>query len=212
MDNKKTIAVFGGTGKVGAHFIQLALDAGYNLQVLVRNQSKFNHSDHENVDMIVGDATNMDDVEKTVSGADLVVSCLGGTSKVLIMENSYNNIMSAAAKQAHPPRCIMISSIGMGGSSWVIKIMLTLIGGKAMIDDFERGDKRVREETLVPFVLVRPYALTDKPGTGMYRIIPGKDGTFAKPISRADVALFFLHCIEDNQWDSGPVMLGGKNR
>ncbi|MEM7535986.1 MAG: NAD(P)-binding oxidoreductase [Chloroflexota bacterium] len=212
MENKKLIAVFGGTGKVGSHFIEYALEAGYNLRVLVRNASKFTHADHDNVEVVVGDATNAEDVEKTVAGTDVVVSCLGPTSKVFIMEDAYRNIMSAAAKQPQPPRCLMISSIGMGGSSWLIKVTLTMIGGRAMIKDYERADKLVSEETKAPFVLARAYALTDNPGNGAYKILPGKDGTFARPISRADVALFFLHCVEDTQWDSGPVMLGGAKK
>jgi len=49
MNNKKTIAVFGGTGNLGTHFVQLALDAGYSLRVLVRNKSKFTNAEHPNV-------------------------------------------------------------------------------------------------------------------------------------------------------------------
>ena len=208
MSNKK-LAVFGATGKVGSHFVRQALEAGYTLRVLVRNAAKFGYSDRANVDVIVGDATDLGDVEKTMASADVVVSCLGNPKNVLIMEKAYDNIMTAAAKQAQPPRCIMISSIGLGGSSWLIKLMLTLIAGKASVDDGEQADKRVREDSKAPFVLVRPYALTDKAGIGNYTLIKGKDGTFARPISREDVALFMLRCVEDDQWDKRAVMLGG---
>ena len=206
------IAVFGATGKVGNHFVEQALEAGYTLRVLVRNESRFNHADHDNVEVVVGDATRFEDVERTISDAQVVVSCLGNPKRALIMEKAYDNIMTAAAGQAQPPRCIMISSIGLGGSSWLIKLMLTLIAGKAAVDDGEKADKQVREDREVSFVLVRPYALTNSAGLGRYKIIRGKDGTFARPISRRDVALFMLRCVEDKGWDNRAVMLGGKRR
>ena len=118
--------------------------------------------------------------------------------------------MTAAAKQPQPPRCIMISSIGLGGTSWLIKFMLTLIAGKATIADYEKADKRVREETAVPFVLVRPYALTDKPGNGRYHASKKQNATIMRPIPRADVATFMVDAVADTQWDGKlGVQLGG---
>ncbi len=215
MNNKvQTVAVLGATGKLGNHFVNKALDAGYNLKALVRNRSKFTHSENPSVKVIVGDATKPGDVESTISDTDVVVSCLGGTSKkIQIMEDCYDNIMNSAAQQSQPPRCIMISSIGLGGSSWFVKFLLTLIGGKAGIEDFEKADKRVREDAKVPFVLVRPYALTDKPGIGAYKILPGKDGTFAMSITRSDVAKFLVECVSNKSWDNKPgVLLGGAKK
>ena len=88
-----------------------------------------------------------------------------------------------------------------------------MIGGKSSFDDYEAADKRIREESTVPRLLVRPYGLTDKPGTGEYKIIEKQAGTFAKPISRADVAKFLVNAVEDSTWDSTPgIQLGGKKK
>ena len=58
---------------------------------------------------------------------------------------------------------------------------------------------------------MRPYALTDKPGTGEYKIIEKQSATFAKPISRADVTKFLVNTLEDRTWDNTPgIQLGGK--
>ena len=140
----------------------------------------------------------------------VVVSCLGSTGKHFIMYSAYNNILNAAAKQPQPPRCIMISSVGLGGTSWLLKLMLTMIAGRATLADFEHADKRVREETVVPFVLVRPYALTDKPGNGRYHATQKQNATFMRPISRADVATFMVDAVDNRQWDGKRgVQLGG---
>jgi uncharacterized protein YbjT (DUF2867 family) len=211
MTGNKTIAVFGATGKVGSEFVNMALEVGYRLRALVRDRAKFSHGDNPSVEVLEGDATKADDVTRVIEGADLVASFLGRPKKgVHIMFAAYDNIMNAAARQPTPPRCLMISSVGLGGSSWLIKGVLTLIAGRADIEDFEQADARVRADTRVPFALIRPYALTDKPGTGRYKVLPGHTAHFAKPIARADVARFFLDCLDETQWDSSSeVNLGG---
>ena len=166
MGNKKRVTVFGASGKVGREFVNMALDAGYSLRAFVRNCSSFAHADDPHVEVIEGDATNPGDVARAVAGADVITSFLGNPGKdVHIMFTATNNILTAAAAQPTPPRCLMISSVGVGGSSWLIKGMLTLIGGRAGFEDYERAEARVRNDTAVPFVVIRPYALNDKPGT-----------------------------------------------
>jgi putative NADH-flavin reductase len=211
MQEQKKIAVFGATGKVGTHFIEQALRAGYEVRAFVRNRTKLSQTVAEKVEIFEGDALNVADVERAVMGADVVVSCLGSTGKHLIMYSAYNKILNAAAKQPQPPRCIMISSVGLGGTSWLIKLMLIMIAGRATLADFERADKRVREETAVPFVLVRPYALTDKPGNSRYHATQKQNATLMRPIPRADVATFMVDAVADRQWDGKRgVQLGGK--
>ena len=211
MNQQHKIALFGATGKVGTHFVEQALQAGYQVRAFVRDRTKLSQAVSDKIEVFEGDTLNSADVERAVADVDVVVSCLGGTGKRPIMYTAYNNIMTAAAKQPQPPRCIMISSVGLGATSWLIKFMLTLIAGKAAIADFEKADKRVREETAVPFVLVRPYALTDKPGNGRYHATQKQNATFMRPIPRADVATFMVDAVADTQWDGAlGVQLGGK--
>lgn len=140
----------------------------------------------------------------------MVVSCIGNPKKVQIMYKSHDNILNTASKQTNIPKCILISSIGCGGTSWIVKQMLTLIGGKASFADYEKADKRISEEKSVPFVLFRPYALSDKEGKERYYVTKNQKGTFLKSISRADVAKFMLDAVTDAQWDGSPgVLLGG---
>lgn len=209
-----TIAMFGATGKVGNAFVEMALEAGHEVRALVRSRARFKQADHPNVFVVEGDATEIDDVREVVGAADVVVSCLGNPpggrrNSILIMEKAADCIMKAAEVQPVPQRCLMISSIGVGGSSWFIKAMLTLIGGSAGFADYERAEGRVRSETAVPFAVVRPYALNDKPGTGKFKVL-GARAHFASAIPRQDVAHFFMTALDDTQWD-GPsgVNIGG---
>ena len=209
MTKNKTIAIFGATGKVGSEFVNMALQDGYSLRVLIRRKKSFKAIDDNRIEVFEGDVTNPEHVENVIVGADIVVSVLGNTHRnVLIMENATENIFRAATAQSNPPRCLMISSVGVGGSSWLIKAMLTLIGGAATFADYESAEARVRNEKQVPFLVIRPYALTDKPATGKYKIIPGDTAHFAKPIARADVAQFFLESVADSSRDGTSVNIG----
>ena len=210
MKNKMTITVFGANGNLGSHFVNQALEAGFKIKAFVRNSSTYEYSNNSKVEVIEGNATNIEDIEKAVTKTDVIVSCLGNPKKVQIMYKSHDNILTATSKQTNIPKCIIISSIGCRGTSWIIKQMLTLIGGKSSFDDYEKADKRISEEKSVPFVLVRPYALTDKEGRGKYYVTKKQNGTFLKSISRADVAKFMLDAVTDDQWDGSPgVLLGG---
>lgn len=70
------IAVFGGTGRVGGRFIEYALADGHTVRALVRDPSKL--AARAGLDVIAGDVLNPADVERTIAGADAVVSGLGG--------------------------------------------------------------------------------------------------------------------------------------
>ena len=163
---KNTVLVFGANGNVGSHFVNQALEAGYKINAFVRSPEKYTVSDNPNVEVVKGDATNYDDVEKAVSGVDIVVSCLGNPlkKKIYIMDKSYETIMLAASKQPNPPRCLMISSIGANGSSWFVRFLLQLFNGKEGFTDYEKADKRMLEEKDVPFVVIRPAGLTNIQG------------------------------------------------
>jgi nucleoside-diphosphate-sugar epimerase len=214
MNSKPTIAVFGARGSVGNHFVNQGFKAGFNIKAFVRNHKKSSLSDNPNVEVVEGNVTNFGDVELAVAKVDVVVSCLGNVKVngkyITIIDTAYDNILTAASKQTNVPRCILISSIGCGGTSWVVKQMLTLIGGKKGFADYEKADKRIREEKKVPFVLVGPYALTDKEGKGKYYVTKNQNGTFLKSRSRVDVAKFMFDTVTDKQWDGSPgVLLGG---
>lgn len=203
------IGLLGATGGVGGHFLKRALEAGHQVHALVRDPSRV-ATDHPHLTTMKGDATNPDDVATLISDLDVVVSCVGNPKGVLIMERTANGVLEAAAKHADPPKCLFVSSIGCGGSSWVIKLVLSLIGGKEGIADYDRADARISGETRVPHVLIRPAALTNKVGTGKYRVF-SSGGTFARPISRADVANFLFDALSTDAWNGrGGFQLAGR--
>ena len=201
------IALLGATGAVGGHFLIKALAAGFEVKALVRTPEKLRKD--ASLSVLKGDVTSPADVAKLISGADVVVSCLGNVKGALIMEKAAEAILQTAAEQSKPPKCLFISSIGCGGTSWIVKCILQMIGGRSSFADYERADDRISREEVVPYVLVRPAALKEKPGNGKYRCFQG-DGTFARPIAKEDVAEFLLDAASSNQWDGhGGLQLAG---
>lgn len=201
------IALFGATGAVGGYFLNEALAAGHEVTALVRSPEKLGAQ--PNLRAVRGDVTDASDVQSVIDQADAAVSCLGNVKGVLIMEKAAEAILQAAAAEPNPPKCVFVSSIGCGGTSWVVKQMLQMIGGRAGFADYERADARISSEMNVPYVLIRPAALKEKPGNGKYRVFQG-DGTFARPITKEDVAAFLLDATESDRWDgTGGFQLAG---
>ena len=201
------ITLFGATGSVGGYFLNKVLAAGHEVVTLVRSPEKL--GPHSNLTAVKGDVTDVSDVRGVIDQADVIVSCLGNVKAVLIMEKAAETILQAAAAQPNPPKCLFVSSIGCGGTSWIILQLLRLINGRAGFADYERADARIAQETRVPYVLVRPSALKEKPGNGKYRVFQG-DGTFARPMAKEDVAEFLFEAISSDAWDGqGGFQLAG---
>ena len=201
------IALLGATGAVGGHFLNKALAAGYEVKALVRTPEKLRKD--ASLSALKGDVANPVDVAELIRGTDVVVSCLGNVKGVLIMEKAAEAILQAAAEQSNPPKCLFVSSIGCGAMSWLVNQMLQMIGVRSIFADYERADARISREGEVPYVLVRPAALKEKPGNGKYRVFQG-DGTLTRPMAKEDVAEFLLDAISSNQWGGhGGLQLAG---
>ena len=201
------IALFGATGAVGGYFLNKALAAGHEVTALVRSPEKLGAQ--PNLRAVKGDVTDTSDVQSVINQTDVVVSCLGNVKGVMIMERAAEAILQAAAAQSNPSKCLFVSSIGCGGSSWVVLQLLRLINGRAGFADCERADARIAREANVPYVLIRPAALKENPGNGKYRVFQG-DGTFARPMAKEDVSAFLFDAVESEKWDGrGEFQLAG---
>lgn len=70
------LTVFGATGGVGREVVTQALDAGHDVRAYVRNPAKLDLA-HPNLTVITGELTDREAVQRTVGGADAVISALG---------------------------------------------------------------------------------------------------------------------------------------
>ena len=195
------VGLLGITGGVGGLFAQRALDGGHEVVALARTPSKVTLT-HAKLQLVKGDATSAADVAKVASGVDVVVSCVGQPprARTHIMETTAANILSAS-----PKKLILVSSLGLCGSSPFIRYVLSLIAGSANIQDAEAAD-RLGGNASCPWVVVRPAGLGDAPGSGRY-LATEETGASFSPISRADVATFLLDALTKAEWERKALQL-----
>ncbi|KAI2591087.1 biliverdin reductase B [Homo sapiens] len=98
----KKIAIFGATGQTGLTTLAQAVQAGYEVTVLVRDSSRLPSEGPRPAHVVVGDVLQAADVDKTVAGQDAVIVLLGtrnDLSPTTVMSEGARNIV--AAMKAH---------------------------------------------------------------------------------------------------------------
>jgi putative NADH-flavin reductase len=190
------IAVFGGTGKTGQHFVRQAVEAGHTVVVLARTPAKLAQAGTR-LQVVAGDAADPACVAQVVAGADVVVSVLGpakGQAPFSIskaMENIIHAMQAAGARR-------LLVSVGAGVGdpqdqpkfiNHVINALLKLTA-RGAYEDMLKVATMVRASPL-NWTLVRVPMLTDDPATGTIQV--GAVGKGMGPrITRADMAAFIL--------------------
>ncbi|EAW56971.1 biliverdin reductase B (flavin reductase (NADPH)), isoform CRA_c, partial [Homo sapiens] len=152
----KKIAIFGATGQTGLTTLAQAVQAGYEVTVLVRDSSRLPSEGPRPAHVVVGDVLQAADVDKTVAGQDAVIVLLGtrnDLSPTTVMSEGARNIVAAMKAHAFllwdptkvPPRL------------------------QAVTDDHIRMHKVLRESGL-KYVAVMPPHIGDQPLTGAYTV------------------------------------------
>ncbi len=88
------IALFGGTGNVGRVLLRMTLDAGHEVTLLARDPGTVGRQ-HPLLTVVKGNALDPDAVDKTLVGAEAVLSTLGGFGDADSIETGTANIIAA---------------------------------------------------------------------------------------------------------------------
>jgi putative NADH-flavin reductase len=195
------IAVFGATGGTGRNIVEQALEAGHQVNILVRNPARLSDAARQ-ATTITGDVLDAQKVHDTISGVDAVVVSLGSRSDSpdhTVSEGTKNIIDSMQKLGVN--RLVVITSLGVGESKNQVPLVFKLVMKTIMrkiIADKERQEKFVQTSGL-DWVIVRPGELSNDPPTGDYTY--GVDPSImAGKVSRGDVAAFVLRNIHDDQF------------
>lgn len=202
----KTIALFGGSGKTGKHFLNQALERGYSVKALVRTPSKIT-SKSSNLNILPGDVLNYEDVAKTIEHTDLVVSLFGHVkgSPEWLQTNGTKNI--AKAMRDHDVNRII--SLSGGGLPFpekdqpkfpdkLIRTIMKIAVPKILNDAIEHA--KVLRDSNLNWTIIRGPRLTEEAYKGKYRV--GWVGVNASTkIGRADLADFILREVEKEEFN-----------
>ena len=200
------LLIIGANGGIGRQCVELALNAGHRVTALVRNPANLRLI-HRNLEVIQGDLLQPGTLEKYLVGKDAVVSAIGvkggmfgdkpttlyseGNANLLqAMENTGIKrafFISASAIEISPviPRFVQFLA------KYVIQKLL-----KHMYADLHRMEIVIKASD-ARWTIIRPPQLSDQPATGHYRTAINDWLKDCLKISRADVAHFIIHNINN---------------
>jgi putative NADH-flavin reductase len=200
----KRIALFGGSGRTGQEFLQLALAQGHQVRVLARNPAAISQASPL-LSVVRGDVLDPEAVAETIRGTNVVVSVFGQ------VKNSPNDVQTrgtahivAAMQQLGVRRIISLSGGGLpyeqdrpGLVDKLIRGIMRLAVPQVLTD--AQGHADVLRRSGLDWEIVRAPRLTTEPARGQYRV--GWVGVNASTsLGRADLADFLLQQLDSTAY------------
>jgi uncharacterized protein YbjT (DUF2867 family) len=196
------IAILGATGGIGGHVLSWALEAGYPVRALARSPQAL--APAPGLTITRGDALDADAVAEVIDGADAVVSALGprGAKAAGLLAGAAANTVAAMQKTG-ARRLVCVSAAGAyitadPHTNWLVKMILPRVLASQFADTRQMED--VIRAADLDWTLVRASRLTNRPGTGRYRVSPDYPPPGGWKISRADVAHFIAAVLTGDGW------------
>lgn len=196
------LTIFGGTGRTGDRLIRAALDAGHTVTAPARDPARLSIA-HPALRAVRGDVLDPPSLDATVDSADAVISAVGaaGRGATTVYSAGAANILSAM-RRADVRRLIVLSALPVTPRAEVsalerlvvYPILYRLFGEHYA--DMARMEQVLRCSEL-DWTIVRPPKLTDRPGTGRYRVAINQHLPNGRSISRADLATTMLGLLDD---------------
>lgn len=182
------VLVAGATGRTGREVVRELSEQGYRVRALVRDEDAARGilgAPDETLAFVRGDVRDRAEMDEAVAGADYVISAIGSTRKdegsgpEFVDYGGIRNLAEAAAA-AGVKQFVLISSAGVTQEDHILNKMFdNVLVWKA------KGEQSLRDSG-VPYTIVRPGGLVDKPGGQAVVFQQGDTGTGMVP--RADVA------------------------
>src|SRR5262249_26390297 len=207
------LTIVAATGGRGGERLEEAIDDGQRVTAVVRNPKALSTEVRTFVtDLASPDSTTL---QSAIAGADAVLSGLGARSAADAgVAARGTRAIVEAMRAVRVSRIIVVSAAPIGtvaspgrpnppthdpGDGFFIRHVLAPMTKAALrrhYADLARMEDVLRESG-VDWTIVRPPRLTNGPKRGRYRIAFGRNLRRGLSISRADVADFMLHAIED---------------
>ncbi|XP_053577743.1 flavin reductase (NADPH) [Bombina bombina] len=195
----KNIVIFGSTGMTGLVTLAQAVEAGYNVTVLVRDPSRL-PAGVKPAKVVVGDVLNKADVSKAVEGQNAVIVVLGTRTDLgptTMMSQGTQNIIDAMKACGLRKVVACMSSFLLWDISKVPPPL------RAVTEDHIRMHQVLKDSGLDYVAVLPPHIAADKPLTGNYTVTVEARG--GNVISTHDLSNFFLRCLTTSEYDGKSV-------
>lgn len=193
--------MIGASGKTGKLVVKQLVDKGYSVSALARRAETVK-TYGQRVSVVVGDATNLEDLNQALAGQDAVISTIGSKPmQQTSLETAFIKNLLAAPASKQLKRFIWVSIWGVAASQDKIFGSMKLASKTAIKHIF--ADKNRAEALLassqLPFVMVRPGFLSQAPAKGNVQAsLTGEN--LRHTISRADLAEFMTQQLTSDHW------------
>jgi uncharacterized protein YbjT (DUF2867 family) len=200
------LLIAGATGHSGKLLTKLALEQGYDVSVLVRDEQKIADIEHPNLHVF---ELGMDDVDKLAAmmadGFDAILLTLGIYHRTLDtpLADITENLLQAIPRNKRPQRIICMSSLGAGesvGQGTVLVRMMQRFSLKYVLLDKNKQEQLIKDSGIA-WTLLRPPRLVHKKSSKPYKLWLGSDipKKVAWKISNLDSAKAMLALLEDDE-------------
>ena len=197
-----SLVILGATGGIGRQLVEQALTRGHQVTAVVRDPDRLPVR-HSRLSVEVADVASADALESVLAaaGAEAVLSALGprpGDSGSVTADGVAAAL--AAMKATGIRRIVAVSAAPIGPPHGFVGRRLTYPMLWRFFGAGYRGLARM-EELLAAcgqdWTVLRPPRLTDKAGTGRYRLGWDRTLPWMTSITRSDVACAMLDVLDD---------------
>lgn len=180
------------TGQVA---VQYALSKAYKVRLLVRDSKTIPESFADKVDVVNGDVTKYEDVEKAVEGQDRVVVVLGTRNNVeptTMMREGMKNIVEAMRKHGLKKVSVCLSSFLYWEPEKVPKVMSNINDDHKAMFEVLKNAMDLEWRALLP-----PHIAAE--AEGKFQVEHEKPVEGCRIVSKADLGKFLVDCLDQEE-------------
>jgi uncharacterized protein YbjT (DUF2867 family) len=185
------IVVFGASGGTGRHAVHRATSAGHQVTAVTRRPGVF--ADAGVREVVVPELTVPGALDHVVQDQDAVISALGTNAKgpVSVCAEGIRAVLTAMERTG-TRRLVAVSAHGAAETHDRSLYSLALWATLADKMRDKEAMERLIQDSGVDWTIVRPPALSNKPGRGRYRTGTDLRIRLTSAISRADLGDFLV--------------------
>lgn len=210
------IALFGASGATGRLLTERCLAAGHSVTALVRTPANYSYAGQ--VEIVQGDAFDLQAIRRTLAGAEAVLSALGARSlkREDVLERAVPLIVAGMVEQGIE-RIMALGSAGALDSAldkqpayrrWIVQHIVYNTFLKWPVASQIAQYKTLAASSL-DWTMVMPPMLMNVAGKGLARCRIDGDALprGGSRIAREDVANFMMQQLESSEWSRRGVYL-----
>ncbi len=188
------VLVAGATGGTGQQVVARLREQGYGVRALVRDAERAAETLGAGVPLVVADVRDPQSLVPAFDGVTRVISAIGGSEKEgpnspEFVDYGGNKNLIDAAGEAGVRQFVLVSSMGVTDEEHVLnRIFGNVLIWKMKAEDYLRASG-------LPYTIVRPGGLHDKPGGEEQIVFEKADATKVVAISRTDVAAVLVAAL-----------------